>query len=73
MHFEVYQERLNALERAATTLLTSSDGKWRWRLRADNGEPIASGESFHTRSDCMHSITLVMSTSTNTPIQEVGE
>ena len=43
MKFEIYQ----------------SGGLWRWRLRAGNGEIIASGESYYNRSDCDHVVQLV--------------
>jgi uncharacterized protein len=32
---------------------------YRWRLRAGNGEIIASGESYRRRKDCLHAIELV--------------
>jgi len=35
-------------------------GEWRWRLKASNGQIIAtSGEGYHNRSDCEHGIDLV--------------
>lgn len=30
--------------------------EWRWRLRAANGEVLASGESFTTRSDAWRAV-----------------
>lgn len=56
MQYEIY--------RSPGTLggLFASEGtqQWRWRLRADNQRIIAnSGESFHNRQDCLHSIDLV--------------
>ena len=38
-------------------------GEWRWRLKADNGEIIASGESYKNKQDCLHVIELVKSSS----------
>lgn len=46
MHFEVYRRRL-------------SRQPWRWRLRADNGEIIASGEAYRRQNDAMHAVQLV--------------
>ena len=66
MKFEIYQT-LNSLLAAA-----GNQGGWRWRLRAGNGEPIASGESYVNRSDCLHAIALVQGTNTSTPIQQVA-
>ena len=35
-------------------------GEFRWRLRADNNEPIAdSGEGYKAKSDCEHGVELV--------------
>ena len=34
-------------------------GEWRWRLKAANGETIASGEGYHNRGDCIHAIELI--------------
>lgn len=33
--------------------------QWRWRLRAENGEIIASGEAYKNKSDCTKAIDLV--------------
>lgn len=52
-HFEVYE---------------ASDG-WRFRLRAGNGEPIASGEAYKNRRDAIHAIALIESVTTETPIE----
>lgn len=38
-----------------------SAGEWRWRLRADNGEPIAdSAEGYVTERDCNKGLYLVL-------------
>ncbi|MEO5605589.1 MAG: DUF1508 domain-containing protein [Novosphingobium sp.] len=47
MHFELYRS------------LTLLGRQWRWRLRAGNGEIIASGEGYHNRADAEHAIGLV--------------
>ncbi|MGQ0443182.1 MAG: YegP family protein [Methylophilaceae bacterium] len=60
MYFEIYQQ--------LSGLLSS---QWRWRLKAANHEPIASGESYHKKSDCLHAIGLIRGTNSNTPIYEV--
>jgi len=65
MYFEIYQEKLNPLSLAAT------GGQWRWRLKAANHEPIASGESYHNKQDCLKAISLVQGTSTSTPVKEL--
>lgn len=45
-------------------------GSWRWRLIAGNNRIIAnSGESYNNKSDCLHAIALVKSSS-NAPVYE---
>lgn len=45
MKFEVYSD---------------AAGDWRWRLKADNGEPIADGaQGYAHKSDCLHGIGLI--------------
>lgn len=61
MYFEIYQQSVGLL----------GFGEWRWRLRSANHEPIASGEGYVNKSDCLHAIGLVMGTSTATPVREV--
>ena len=51
-------------------LYRAPDG-WRWRLRAANGEPIASGESYRNREDCCHAVGLLMDTNRQTQFVEV--
>lgn len=35
--------------------------EWRWRLTADNGEPLAdSGEGYKRQLDCRHGLQLVL-------------
>lgn len=45
------------------------DGQWRWRLRAKNGEIIASGEGYNDKADCEHAISLVKGSAT-APVEE---
>ena len=60
MRFEIYK---------SNSLL---GGAWRWRLLGVNSEPIASGEGYHRREDCMHAISLIQSTNALTPIYETA-
>lgn len=69
MKFEVYRE--NSLSLLAQGLGGSD---WRWRLRADNGLIIAtSGEGYRNKSDCLHGIGLVTSTSIATTVYDETE
>ena len=63
MYFEIYQQK-------ASTQSTGGS-QWRWRLKAANHEPIASGESYHNKQDCLKAISLVQGTTTDTPVKEV--
>lgn len=54
-HFEVYD---------------STDG-WRWRLRAGNGEPIASGEAYASKRAALHALTLIAAVDDETPIEKL--
>ncbi|HWL95130.1 MAG TPA: DUF1508 domain-containing protein [Phycisphaerae bacterium] len=55
MCYVVYQDNIN---------------QWRWRLLAANGQIIAtSGEGYWNKSDCLHGISLVKSSS-NAPVIE---
>ncbi len=48
-------------------------GEWRWRLRANNNEIIAtSGEGYVRRSDCLHGLQLVQKLSQEAPIKEAN-
>ena len=48
-------------------------GEWRWRLVADNGEPVAdSAESYKRRHDARHGLSLVLQTDlSNTTIEYI--
>lgn len=67
MHFEIYSRPLSGIINAAH----GTPHEWRWRLVADNGEPLASGEGYHNKEDCLHAIELVKSTDQSTIIKEV--
>lgn len=46
MHYEIYRRRLGR-------------APWRWRLRAENGEIIASGQGYRRQNDAIHAVQLV--------------
>ena len=47
-----------------------ADNKYRWRLKAPNGEIIAIGEAYESKASCMKGI---QSVKTNAPIAEIVE
>lgn len=53
-------------------LYKDSQGYWRWRLKAGNGEKIASGEGYVNKQDCISAVNLVMDTNRSTPFVEVS-
>lgn len=61
MKFELYQVKSGA-----------QINQWRWRLRAVNGQTIASGESYFNRADAVSAVNLVMDTNRQTPFNEVA-
>ncbi len=50
---------------------TNIRGQYIWRLRANNGEIIAHGESYVNKSDCQKAISLVRSVTFLTPVQDL--
>lgn len=52
-------------------LYKDGNGQWRWRLKAANGEIVASGESYVRRDDCCKAVGLIMDTTRSTPFHEV--
>jgi uncharacterized protein YegP (UPF0339 family) len=49
--------------------LYMSGSQYRWRLLAENNENIASGESYHNKSDCLAAIDLVKGAN-NAPVKD---
>lgn len=41
-----------------------SGDEWRWRLKARNGEIIASGEGYKNKADCLATVDLIQSLKT---------
>lgn len=48
-----------------------SNGQFRWRLKAGNGEIIASGEAYTSKTNCQNAVGLVMDTTRNTPFYDL--
>jgi uncharacterized protein YegP (UPF0339 family) len=51
-------------------LYVGSGGKYYWRLKASNGEIIATGEGYSSKAACKNGIESVK---TNAPIAEIEE
>jgi len=48
-------------------------GEFRFRLKASNGQVIASGQGYKTRESCLHGIESVRKNATNATIVELEE
>lgn len=55
------------------TKLTLRGRRWYWRLRAANGEPIASGEAYNSAEAARKGIELVRSAGEKTPVAVVAK
>jgi uncharacterized protein len=56
--FEVYQDAL---------------GRFRWRLKASNGEILASADSsYSTRVSCLHAIDVVKRIAASAPVRDLA-
>lgn len=54
-------------------LYRDAAGEWRWRLVAENGEPIAdSGEGYKRKSDCLEAIALIREEVAEAEVLEVS-
>lgn len=61
MKFELYQVKSGSLI-----------NQWRWRLKAANGQIIASGESYVNQADCISAVNMVMDTNRQTTFVKVA-
>lgn len=59
MKFELYRS------------LTLFRKRWRWRLKAANGEIIATGEDYRNKVDALRTIQLIRRLDINTPCKEL--
>lgn len=54
MYFEIEERERSVVAALRGRLMGGSD--WRWRLRNDGGELIASGDGYPTRSACEQAV-----------------
>ena len=71
MKFEIYREGNAGGLLGLAAMTGGTKGLWRWRLVGSNGEPLAQGEDYVSKSDCEHAIHLLKSTTVLTPVFEV--
>jgi uncharacterized protein YegP (UPF0339 family) len=48
-----------------------SKGKFRWRLKGDNGEIIASGEGYTRKAKVLEAIDMLKSTNDGVPVEDL--
>lgn len=53
MHFDVYR---------------GEGREWRFRLRADNNEIVATGEGYHYKKDCLDTIKVIKAGASSAPV-----
>ncbi|HOP66341.1 MAG TPA: YegP family protein [Methanoregulaceae archaeon] len=51
---------------------TDKAGKYRFRLKASNGQVIAVGEAYNSKSACMNGIESVKKNAPDAPVEEVS-
>lgn len=49
--FEIFEGKDNAVDGVGSGAFKARKGEWYWRLRAANGEIVASGEGYTRRED----------------------
>jgi uncharacterized protein YegP (UPF0339 family) len=50
---------------------TSKDGGFRWRMRANNGEIIASGQKYKTKASCKKGIASIKRTAAKAGVVDI--
>ncbi len=72
MYFEIYKE-CDVNNKGILGLMHADSKEWRWRLKGDNHEIVASGESYKNRADCLHAINQIMGISSSTKINDLTQ
>jgi uncharacterized protein YegP (UPF0339 family) len=56
-----------------TVFQSRKNNQWYWNLRSHgNHEIIASGEGYTSKANCLYAVGLVMDTTRQTPVHDVG-
>ena len=69
MHFEIFERERSKVAALRGRLMGGGD--WRWRLKRPDGETIASGENYPTRSECERAVMLLKQEIAAAPINFV--
>lgn len=65
--------RINTMTTGKFEVYQDKAGKYRFRLKAANGEIIAVGESYSTKAGCMNGIESIKKNAATAEIKEVTE
>ncbi|MGZ8281656.1 MAG: YegP family protein [Allosphingosinicella sp.] len=58
MHFEIYERERSVVASLRGSRLMAG-GDWRWRLKRDDDQVIASGDGYPTRSECERAVMMM--------------
>ena len=58
MYFEIYERERSVVASLRGSRLMGG-GDWRWRLKRENDEVIASGDGYPTRSQCERAVMML--------------
>ncbi len=54
-------------------IFKGSDGKYYWRGRGNNGEPLCHSEGYNQKSSALHTINVVKSEAASAPIEDLTQ
>lgn len=66
MHFEIVEREKSIVANFKGKLMGGGD--WRWRLKSENGEIIAQGDGYATRSQCEKAVAQLKQEVASAPI-----
>jgi uncharacterized protein YegP (UPF0339 family) len=68
MHFEIYERERSVVASLRGSRLMAG-GDWRWRLKRDDDQIVASGDGYPTRSECERAVMMMKQEVAAAPIR----
>jgi uncharacterized protein YegP (UPF0339 family) len=68
MHFEIYERERSVVASLRGSRLMAG-GDWRWRLKREDDQIVASGEGYPTRSECERAVMMMKQEVAAAPIR----
>lgn len=68
MHFEIFERERSVVASLRGSRLMAG-GDWRWRLKRDDDQIVASGEGYPTRSECERAVMMMKQEIAAAPIR----